>query len=148
MTHENHVETTTMAFPKPKAKQSGKGSGATPAQRADTFSALATGTLQKRRWQSLDEVCYEGYCNGIRHCVETLLDFSNSRKHIAGMFECQSIPFPATGDPSWKGLWAFENWDDWVAVEESKSEDETPPENDMEKMQILIQSVDCKNDQA
>jgi predicted nucleotidyltransferase len=58
---------------------------------------------------------------GVRYCVEVLLFDGASRDYVAAVF-CD-IPFPSTDDPTWDVSWAFEDWDDWVAAEESVDPD-------------------------
>jgi hypothetical protein len=88
---------------------------------SDSSGAVATGAVKKRTRKTHDQIWHEGYVAGIRLCVELLLDVGVGREIIAAAF-CD-IPFPFTDDPGWAGLWAFEDWDDWVAVEESVDPD-------------------------
>ena len=62
----------------------------------------------------------EGYCEGIRQCADAMLRQGESRGYIAETFCFADIRFPFTEDSVWKGMWAFDDWDDWVAVEESE----------------------------
>lgn len=79
--------------------------------RKDSSDTLA---VHKRKRRTLDQVRNEGYDNGVRCCIEALLADGNDREYIADVLRLQEIPFPSTDTPDWDGLFAFEDWDDWL----------------------------------
>jgi len=62
----------------------------------------------------------EGLDEGVRHCVEAMLIQGDSRDYVAGVLVSGGMDFPSTDDPAWNGKWAFDDWDDWIAAEESE----------------------------
>ena len=43
------------------------------------------------------------------------------RDYIAETFCSAGLRFPFTEDPVWEGMWVFDDWDNWVAAEESET---------------------------
>ena len=82
--------------------------------------SVTTGMLQKLDKQSRNKMYIKGYDVAVRNCAEALLSEGNDREYVAGVFESRSIPFPSTDDPIWDVSWEFDDWDDWVAAEESE----------------------------
>ena len=86
-------------------------------------------TMQRLNRLAHNKKYIEGYDVAVRNCAEALLfDGNCDREYVAGVFEGRSIPFPSTDDTIWDTSWAFEDWDGWVAAEESEyneSENET-----------------------
>lgn len=78
-----------------------------------------SGTVQRRKRRTLDQVRSEGYDFAVRACVEALLTDGNDRAYIADVLSLQEVEFPTTDTPDWQGLFAFDDWDDWVAAEQS-----------------------------
>jgi len=97
---------------------------ATAAQENGTVSlgTVATGMVQRRKRQTHQEIRNEGYDYAVRVCAEALLNYGESRDYVEEVFCFRGIPFPSTDDTDWDVSWAFEDWDDWVAAEESESE--------------------------
>ena len=90
---------------------------AAQAKRTNSSNTVASGTVRRKR-RTLDQVRSEGYDCAVRHCVEALLNDGNFRDYIAGVFWCNEIVFPSTDTPDWNGLFAFDDWDDWVAIKQ------------------------------
>ena len=88
---------------------------ATQQKRTDSSDTIASGTVQRPKTHS--QIRGEGYDNGIRHCVVALVSNGYFRDDIAWVFEGFGIPFPSIIDHSSKGLWSFNDWDDWVEAE-------------------------------
>ena len=88
------------------------------AQKKRTVSSgtVASGTVQRKR-KTFDQVHNEGFDWGIRSSMDAMLGQGESRDYIAWTFICQDISFPFTNDPVYKGLWAYEDWESWVAAE-------------------------------
>jgi hypothetical protein len=75
-------------------------------------------TVQRRKRKTLDQVRNEGFDNGVRNCIEALLTDGNSRDYIADVFmHYGCILFPAADTPDWGGLFAFDDWSDWVEAD-------------------------------
>ena len=87
---------------------------------SDSSGAVVAGMAQRKR-RTFDQVWREAYDEGVRHCAEALLDDNKDREYIAWVFCMHDISFPTTDDPGWAGRWTFEDWDDWVAAEESET---------------------------
>ena len=89
---------------------------AAQAKRTNSSSTIASGTVRQRKTHH--QVHNEGFDCGVRRCIGTMLGQGETRDFIAWFF-CQDIHFPFTNDPVWKGLWAFDDWDDWVSAGEA-----------------------------
>jgi hypothetical protein len=90
-----------------------------------TSGTVAVGTVQRRKRQTHNEIRSEGYDCALRNCAEALLNEGNSREYVADIFGgFRDMPFPSTDDTTWDVSWAFDDWDDWVAAEETECEDE------------------------
>ena len=90
---------------------------AVQAKESAPSGAIASGTVQRRARKTHAQVHDEGYDAGVRHCIEALLTDGNDRQYIAEVFETGEIPFPFTVESGWQGLFAFEDWDDWVEAD-------------------------------
>jgi len=102
-----------------------KAVSATAAQTKGTVSSctVPTETVQGRKRQTHNEIRSEGYDTAVRNCAEALLfDGNCDREYVADIFEGRDIPFPSTDDTIWDTSWEFDDWDEWVAAEESESE--------------------------
>lgn len=95
--------------------------------KANTSGTATTATQQRRSRKPRSRWDEESYFTGIRHGAEAMLAHGDSRDYVAEALIFQDIPFPSTKAPEWEGMWAFEDWDDWIAAEESESGD--VPEN-------------------
>jgi hypothetical protein len=73
--------------------------------------------VQRRKRRSLARIHDEGYDEGIRHCVEALLNSGGDRAWIARAFSPVGILFPTSTSFDWNGLFAFDDWDAWVNAE-------------------------------
>ena len=85
---------------------------------------VTTGKVQRPKRQTLVQARNEGYNDALRTCVELLISDGLTRDYIADIFAygIVSMGFPSTDNPNWWSSWAYENWDDWVAAEESECE--------------------------
>jgi len=83
----------------------------------DSSSTITSGTMQRRKAHS--HIRGEGYDNAIRHCIVALVHNGYFRDDIADVFEGTGIPFPSINDLRSKGLFAFDDWSDWVNADEA-----------------------------
>ena len=102
--------------PQPRSEEYGEGFY------VDSSGAISMETVQRLDKQSRNKMYIKGYDSAVRNCAEALLNDGNDREYIASSFESRSIPFPSTDDTIWDVSWAFDDWNEWVAAEESESE--------------------------
>ena len=106
-----------------RQKQNVPATAAQP-KRTKSSGTVSTETVQRRKRRSHNEIRNEGYDNGVRNCAEAMLGQGDSREYVAEVFGFRDIPFPSTDDTIWDTSWAFDDWDEWVAAEESECDDE------------------------
>lgn len=99
-----------------RKKTSEVSAGAAQEKQMTSSSRVAPCTSQKRKTNS--QIRGEGYDNGIRHCVVALVNNGYFRDDIADVFEGIGIPFPSINDPRSGGVFAFDDWIDWVNAEQ------------------------------
>lgn len=85
--------------------------------RTVSSSKVASGMKQQKRKPHV-QVHNEGFDDGVRSCVEAMLEQGESRDYIAWTLLCQDISFPFTNDPR-QGEWAYDDWFVWAAAEQS-----------------------------
>ena len=86
----------------------------------DLASTVASCVAQGLYRQPRNKSYVEGFDTAVRNCAEALLRDGNDREYIACLFD--EMPFPSTDNTIWDVSWDFDDWDAWVAAEESESE--------------------------
>ena len=94
---------------------------AAQAKRTNSSGTVASGKVQKLQLPARNKMFDAGYDTAIRNCAEALLREGDSRDYIAYLLDSIGVPFPTTDDTIWDVSWAYDDWDAWVAGEETEN---------------------------